>query len=138
MQVFNRFRIYRETLSRFSCAASRTALYIALPNIAETLTSFNDILNENIEKSPELKAWWEQEHRPRPASPVVAASIRHSPLPVRLAAILAMRSPSEPRSIRSARGREISCCSPICVTPPVCATSSRRSSPPLAPMPQRW
>lgn len=40
---------------------ARTALYIALPNIAETLTKANDILNENIEKSPELKAWWEQE-----------------------------------------------------------------------------
>lgn len=39
----------------------QTSLYLALPNIAETLTKANQILNENIEKSPELKAWWEQE-----------------------------------------------------------------------------
>ncbi|MBO0858526.1 MAG: FecR domain-containing protein [Chloracidobacterium sp.] len=38
-----------------------TALYIAIPNIGETLARANDILQENLRQNSELRGWWEQE-----------------------------------------------------------------------------
>ncbi|MBO0725911.1 MAG: FecR domain-containing protein [Blastocatellia bacterium] len=47
-----------------------TALYIAIPNIGETLARANDILQENLQQNSELRDWWEQEQKEsnKPAS----------------------------------------------------------------------
>lgn len=39
----------------------RTSIYLGIPNISTTLAEADRLLAENIEKSPELKAWWENE-----------------------------------------------------------------------------
>ena len=51
----------RFTTQLLDLMPERTALYLGLPNIASTLVQIDQILNENIQKSPELKAWWEKE-----------------------------------------------------------------------------
>ena len=51
----------RFTTQLLDLMPERTALYLGLPNISATLVQANQILTENIEKSPELKAWWEKE-----------------------------------------------------------------------------
>src|SRR5262249_36475983 len=40
-----------------------TVLYVAIPNISETLGRANQILQENLAKNPELKDWYEKEGR---------------------------------------------------------------------------
>jgi ferric-dicitrate binding protein FerR (iron transport regulator) len=40
-----------------------TVLYVAIPNIGETLARANEILQENLQKNDELRGWWEQEQR---------------------------------------------------------------------------
>src|SRR5262249_52102243 len=40
-----------------------TVLYVAIPNIGETLARANQILQENLQKNDELRGWWEQEQR---------------------------------------------------------------------------
>ncbi len=39
-----------------------TVLYVAIPNISETLSRANQILHENLQSNVELREWWEQEH----------------------------------------------------------------------------
>src|SRR5262245_28588701 len=39
-----------------------TVLYVAIPNISETLSRANQILQENLQNNAELHEWWEQEH----------------------------------------------------------------------------
>lgn len=39
----------------------RTAIYLGLPNLSATLAAADQVLTENIARSPELKAWWEKE-----------------------------------------------------------------------------
>jgi ferric-dicitrate binding protein FerR (iron transport regulator) len=51
----------RYTTQLLDLMPERTALYLGLPNISATLAKANQLLTENIEKSPELKAWWENE-----------------------------------------------------------------------------
>jgi hypothetical protein len=38
-----------------------TVLYVAIPNISETLARANEILQENLRENSELRGWWEQE-----------------------------------------------------------------------------
>lgn len=38
-----------------------TVFYVAIPNISQTLAEANRILQENIEKNPELQQWWSKE-----------------------------------------------------------------------------
>lgn len=38
-----------------------TTFYVAIPNLSETLSRANQILQENIEANTELRAWWEKE-----------------------------------------------------------------------------
>lgn len=38
-----------------------TVFYLAIPNLSETLAEANRILQENVQKNPELRAWWEEE-----------------------------------------------------------------------------
>jgi FecR-like protein/putative zinc finger protein len=40
-----------------------TVLYVAIPNIGETLARANEILQENLQKNDELRGWWEQEQK---------------------------------------------------------------------------
>jgi FecR protein/Putative zinc-finger len=40
-----------------------TVLYVAIPNIGETLARANEILQENLRKNDELRGWWEQEQK---------------------------------------------------------------------------
>src|SRR5262245_58968915 len=40
-----------------------TVLYVAIPNISETLARANEILQENLRKNDELRGWWEQEQK---------------------------------------------------------------------------
>src|SRR5262249_31665063 len=40
-----------------------TVLYVAIPNIGETLARANEILQENLQKNAELSGWWEQEQK---------------------------------------------------------------------------
>src|SRR5215831_8747131 len=40
-----------------------TVLYVAIPNIGETLARANQILQENLQKNDELRGWWEQEQK---------------------------------------------------------------------------
>src|SRR5262249_5153655 len=40
-----------------------TVLYVAIPNIGETLARANEILQENLQKNDELRDWWEQEQK---------------------------------------------------------------------------
>ncbi|HEV2665211.1 MAG TPA: FecR domain-containing protein, partial [Blastocatellia bacterium] len=40
-----------------------TVLYVAIPNIGETLARANVILEENLQKNHELRGWWEKEQR---------------------------------------------------------------------------
>ena len=40
-----------------------TVLYVAIPNIGETLARANEILQENLRQNAELSGWWEQEHK---------------------------------------------------------------------------
>lgn len=40
-----------------------TVLYVAIPNISETLNQANQILQENLAQNPELKAWYEKENQ---------------------------------------------------------------------------
>ncbi|HKX27567.1 MAG TPA: FecR domain-containing protein [Blastocatellia bacterium] len=40
-------------------------LYVAIPNLSETLKQANQILQENLEKNAELSAWWEKEQSNR-------------------------------------------------------------------------
>src|SRR5262249_489366 len=40
-----------------------TVFYVAIPNISETLTRANQILQENIQQNGELRQWWEKEQR---------------------------------------------------------------------------
>ncbi len=39
-----------------------TVIYVAIPNITRTLAEANRILQENVQKNPELREWWEKEH----------------------------------------------------------------------------
>jgi FecR protein/Putative zinc-finger len=39
-----------------------TVLYVAIPNISETLSRATQILQENLQSNDELREWWEQEH----------------------------------------------------------------------------
>ncbi|HZF41676.1 MAG TPA: FecR domain-containing protein, partial [Blastocatellia bacterium] len=47
-----------------------TVLYVAIPNVGETLARANEILQENLQKNAELRGWWEQERKEsnRPAN----------------------------------------------------------------------
>jgi hypothetical protein len=40
-----------------------TVLYVAIPNVGETLARANEILQENLQQNAELRAWWEQEQK---------------------------------------------------------------------------
>ena len=40
-----------------------TVLYVAIPNIGETLARANEILQENVQKNAELRGWWEKEQK---------------------------------------------------------------------------
>jgi FecR-like protein/putative zinc finger protein len=40
-----------------------TVLYVAIPNIGETLARANVILQENLQRNDELRGWWEQEQK---------------------------------------------------------------------------
>jgi hypothetical protein len=40
-----------------------TVLYVAIPNIGETLARANEILQENLQQNSELRGWWEQEQK---------------------------------------------------------------------------
>jgi ferric-dicitrate binding protein FerR (iron transport regulator) len=40
-----------------------TVLYVAIPNIGETLARANEILQENLQRNDELRGWWEQEQK---------------------------------------------------------------------------
>ena len=40
-----------------------TVLYAAIPNLTTTLQQANQILQENIQQNPELRAWWEAEQK---------------------------------------------------------------------------
>ncbi len=40
-----------------------TVLYVAIPNVGETLARANEILQENLQKNAELSGWWEQEQK---------------------------------------------------------------------------
>ncbi len=40
-----------------------TVLYVAIPNISDTLARANEILQENLQKNSELSDWWEKEQR---------------------------------------------------------------------------
>ena len=40
-----------------------TVLYVAIPNIGETLARANVILEENLQKNDELRDWWEKEQK---------------------------------------------------------------------------
>ncbi len=42
-----------------------TVLYAAIPNLTTTLEQANQILQENIQHNPELRAWWEAEQKDR-------------------------------------------------------------------------
>ena len=44
-------------------APADTVLYVAIPNIGETLARANVILQENLQKNDELREWWEQEQK---------------------------------------------------------------------------
>jgi ferric-dicitrate binding protein FerR (iron transport regulator) len=44
-------------------APEDTVLYVAIPNISETLAQANEILQENLRKNAELRGWWEKEQR---------------------------------------------------------------------------
>jgi FecR-like protein/putative zinc finger protein len=44
-------------------APGDTVLYVAIPNIGETLARANVILQENLQKNDELRGWWEQEQK---------------------------------------------------------------------------
>jgi ferric-dicitrate binding protein FerR (iron transport regulator) len=38
-----------------------TMIYVAIPNLSQTLAEANRILQENIQKNPELREWWDKE-----------------------------------------------------------------------------
>jgi ferric-dicitrate binding protein FerR (iron transport regulator) len=40
-----------------------TVLYVAIPNVGETLGRANEILQENLQKNAELRGWWEKEQK---------------------------------------------------------------------------
>ncbi len=40
-----------------------TVIYVAIPNISETLARANQILQENIQQNAELNEWWQKEQR---------------------------------------------------------------------------
>jgi ferric-dicitrate binding protein FerR (iron transport regulator) len=40
-----------------------TVLYVAIPNIGETLARANEILQDNLRQNAELRGWWEQEQK---------------------------------------------------------------------------
>jgi hypothetical protein len=40
-----------------------TVIYVAIPNVGETLARANEILQENLQKNEELRGWWEQEQK---------------------------------------------------------------------------
>ncbi|MFN8000339.1 MAG: FecR domain-containing protein [Acidobacteriota bacterium] len=42
-------------------APENTVIYVALPNISETLAKANDILQQNLQQNPELREWWANE-----------------------------------------------------------------------------
>ncbi len=44
-------------------APENTVVYVAIPNISETLARANEILQENLQKNAELRGWWEQEQK---------------------------------------------------------------------------
>ncbi len=44
-------------------APADTVLYVAIPNIGETLGRANEILQQNLQKNAELRGWWEKEQR---------------------------------------------------------------------------
>ncbi len=44
-------------------APENTVLYVAIPNIGETLSRANEILQENLQKNAELRGWWEKEQK---------------------------------------------------------------------------
>ena len=44
-------------------APEDTVIYVAIPNIGETLARANVILQENLHKNDELRSWWEQEQK---------------------------------------------------------------------------
>ncbi|MGH9768949.1 MAG: FecR domain-containing protein, partial [Blastocatellia bacterium] len=44
-------------------APENTVLYVAIPNIGETLSRANEILRENLQKNAELRGWWEKEQK---------------------------------------------------------------------------
>jgi ferric-dicitrate binding protein FerR (iron transport regulator) len=44
-------------------APADTVLYVAIPNISETLGRANEILQENLQRNAELRGWWEKEQR---------------------------------------------------------------------------
>ena len=44
-------------------APADTVIYVAIPNIGETLARANVILQENLQKNDELRRWWDQEQK---------------------------------------------------------------------------
>jgi ferric-dicitrate binding protein FerR (iron transport regulator) len=44
-------------------APADTVLYVAIPNVSETLARANQILQDNLQKNEELRGWWEKEQQ---------------------------------------------------------------------------
>jgi ferric-dicitrate binding protein FerR (iron transport regulator) len=44
-------------------ASEDTVIYVAIPNIGETLARANEILQDNLQQNAELRGWWEQEQK---------------------------------------------------------------------------
>ncbi|HEY6400383.1 MAG TPA: FecR family protein, partial [Blastocatellia bacterium] len=40
-----------------------TVLYVAIPNVGETLARANEILEDNLRQNAELRGWWEEEQK---------------------------------------------------------------------------
>jgi len=48
-----------------------TALYIAIPNLGETLAAAHEVFQQRIQESPVLHEWWEEQVRAKPSGPSV-------------------------------------------------------------------
>jgi hypothetical protein len=44
-------------------APEDTVIYVAIPNLGQTLARANEILQENLQKNAELRGWWEKEQK---------------------------------------------------------------------------
>ena len=53
-----------------------TVFYVAIPNITDTLTRANQILQDNIQQNGELRQWWEKEQRESKGEPGIQGVIK--------------------------------------------------------------